>query len=131
VTLPTIQSELALAILTANTALRRGGKPAAKVVLTLFNYGEISTEELLGKKPTSSADTTSLDTAGGGGVDAALMAFWPVIFAFFFGELQPQESELFMPLLCGPLCSCAVVLSIAEIACSGMQSCLTIKSVRV
>ena len=55
ITLPTIQSELALAVLSAAKAAR----PPKKVTLVLFNYGEISTEELLG------------------GLDALLMAFMP------------------------------------------------------
>lgn len=44
VTLPAIQSELALAVLAAAKAAH----PPPKVTLVLFNWGEISTEELLG-----------------------------------------------------------------------------------
>ena len=55
VTLPPIQSELALAVLAAN-ALKA---TPAKVVVVLLNYGEISTEELAG------------------GIDGLLMAFMP------------------------------------------------------
>ena len=55
VTLPSVQSKLGLAVLRA----ARGA--GARVLLILFNFGEISVDELLGD----------------GGVDALLVAFWP------------------------------------------------------
>ena len=90
VVLPTIQSELALAIIAAvdakdsaaNTARGIAGttnaaaeKPRTKVVLVILNYGEISTEEL------------------NGGLSALLMAFMPhyatPIAEVLFGVVSP------------------------------------------
>ena len=90
VVLPTIQSELALAIIVAvdakdsaaNTARGIAStinaaavKPRTKVVLVILNYGEISTEEL------------------NGGLSALLMAFMPhyatPIAEVLFGVVSP------------------------------------------
>eukprot|EP00912_Choanoflagellata_sp_UC4_P001377 UC4_evm1s853 len=58
ITLPPIQSELALAVLSAG----KEKKEPSKVIVVLINYGEISVEELLGPDK---------------GIDGLLMAFWP------------------------------------------------------
>lgn len=82
VTLPAIQSELALAVMDANKRLLSNSgarSTAAKIVLVLVNYGEISTEELLSIPGTE--DSFPLGGGGGGGssggVDGLLMAFMP------------------------------------------------------
>ena len=72
VTLPVIQSELALAVLkTAKVA-----QSTKKVTLVLFNWGEISTEELIG------------------GLDGLLMAFMPhtatAVAEVLFGTVNPS-----------------------------------------
>ena len=61
VTLPSIQSSLALAVL---KAAKKSTPPKPVVVLTI-NYGEISVEELI--RPVD----------GGPGIDALIMSFWP------------------------------------------------------
>ena len=73
-TLPTIQSELALTMIKAAQQQGARQQRRIRVVLVLLNYGEISTEELLGD--------------GTQGVDALLMAFMP-----HFG--QPVAETLF------------------------------------
>ncbi len=72
VTLPSIQSELALAVLRAAKAAHS----PKKVTLVLFNWGEISTEELIG------------------GLDGLLMAFMPhtatAVAEVLFGIVNPS-----------------------------------------
>eukprot|EP00937_MAST-01D_sp_MAST-1D-sp2_P000989 g989.t1 len=83
VVLPQIQSEFALAILSAangeNQRRRRAGTAAAiKVVLVLLHYGEISTEELLGTPVGGSAAAAAAGTGSTAvGIDGLLMAFMP------------------------------------------------------
>jgi beta-glucosidase-like glycosyl hydrolase len=72
VTLPSIQSELALAVLRA----AKTAQPPKRVTLVLFNWGEISTEELIG------------------GLDGLLMAFMPhtatAVAEALFGVVNPS-----------------------------------------
>ena len=89
VVLPQIQSDFALAVLAATNTenqrrreahARKGARTAAqgvKVVLVLMHYGEISTEELLGRPVGGSAIASSSSVNTTVGVDALMMAFMP------------------------------------------------------